>query len=68
MSEYGTFTCDVCGSIDEKTISPEEEKAQFHKEFPHCKWRDDMAIVCQDCFDKMNSEVPTENWAEFDLR
>jgi hypothetical protein len=45
------FNCAMCGTtvISESTV--EELKEQFHQEFPHEEWDEDLPRVCSPCFE-----------------
>jgi len=65
MSEE--YTCSLCKEEFNKIISDEDAKKQFEEEFPNCKFDPDMPLVCDDCYTKMNAEVPSKNFEECEL-
>lgn len=58
------YKCAVCGEIYEKGWSDEEAKEELKQNFGDYK-EDDCAVVCDDCYQKMNIVYPFE---EFKLK
>jgi rubredoxin len=48
MTNYGTYVCAKCGGTFEKMVPDEEADAEARKIFGAVT--DDMALVCDDCF------------------
>ena len=58
------YECAVCHGIFEKALTDEEARKQFEEEFPGMPFVEDGCdLVCDDCYQKMNEEIPTREWA-----
>jgi hypothetical protein len=53
-----TYVCDACGGEFNKGWSDEEAHAEAVENFGRDGHAEDMAIVCDDCFQRMTDEQP----------
>ncbi len=54
--KYNEFKCDRCGGVFEKGWSDEEALLEAENNFvkPVKEWKDDIVVVCDDCYEKIN--------------
>ena len=54
------YTCDNCGAVHEKTWSDEEAMAEMTATWQPHKGADDLAVICDDCFQAIIGRVRQE--------
>lgn len=58
-----TYHCAWCLGVFTKTVSDEEAEAEYRRLYPDAaRAGDDREIVCDDCFKRMQSEYPAEQY------
>ena len=54
------YTCDNCGAVHEKTWSDEEAMAEMTATWQPHAGDDDLAVICDDCFQAIIGRVRQE--------
>lgn len=54
----------MCGETFTKGLSEKEARKNFKEEFPNFEFDPNMEMACEDCFQEMNSEIPTKTFKE----
>ncbi|MHA1440233.1 MAG: hypothetical protein ACTSPK_00025 [Candidatus Heimdallarchaeota archaeon] len=61
---YGTYVCAMCNKEYIKQFSKKKQIEQYNEEFPYQPYSDDLPVVCDFCYNKMNSETTTAEWSK----
>lgn len=61
-----TYTCSACGGKFESGWSDDEADAEAADTFmvPNAHLNPNMRIVCDDCYKRMNAQIPMQDWAK----